>query len=119
MAWESDPTPGENGTKLVRRRGEAFVADGTERRFGGIEEIEVTELERRLDGDGEGLFLLDVRGPYEWGIANLGEPLLATLLAIPILAEHPGAGLLAGGPLVIAGLFVGLTWATSVPPSSP
>lgn len=42
------------------------------------------------------------------GIANLGEPLLATLLAIPILAEHPGAGLLAGGPLVIAGLFVGL-----------
>jgi len=87
MAWESDPTPGENGTKLVRRRGEAFVADGTERRFGGIEEIEVTELERRLDGDGEGLFLLDVREPYEWEIANLGD-LGATLIPMNDLDER-------------------------------
>ena len=42
------------------------------------------------------------------GIANLGEPVLATLLAIPILDERPGAALLAGAPLVMAGLLIGL-----------
>lgn len=42
------------------------------------------------------------------GIAGLGEPILATLLAIPILGENPTAGVILGGPLVIAGVFVGL-----------
>lgn len=42
------------------------------------------------------------------GIANLGEPVLATLLAIPILGEQPEPALLAGAPLVMAGLIIGL-----------
>lgn len=42
------------------------------------------------------------------GIANLGEPVLATLLAVPILDEQPTTALAAGAPLVMAGLIIGL-----------
>jgi sulfur-carrier protein adenylyltransferase/sulfurtransferase len=41
----------------------------------GIPEIEVEELKRRLDG-GEDLFILDVREPHEYQIANLGGHLI-------------------------------------------
>jgi sulfur-carrier protein adenylyltransferase/sulfurtransferase len=40
-----------------------------------IPEIEVEELKRRLDG-GEDLFILDVREPHEYKIANLGGHLI-------------------------------------------
>ncbi len=40
-----------------------------------IHEIEVEELKRRLDG-GEDLFILDVREPHEYKIANLGGHLI-------------------------------------------
>ena len=43
------------------------------------------------------------------GLAVLGEPLLATLLAIPVLGEMPPAGVLAGGPLIVAGVALGLS----------
>lgn len=36
------------------------------------EEIGATELKERLDR-GESIELIDVREPFEWGIANLGE----------------------------------------------
>jgi drug/metabolite transporter (DMT)-like permease len=42
------------------------------------------------------------------GIAALGEPVLATLIAIPVLAEKPGIGVILGGPLIIAGVVVAL-----------
>lgn len=42
------------------------------------------------------------------GIVALGEPVFATLLAIPVLGEAPAAGVVLGGPLIIAGVFVGL-----------
>ncbi len=42
------------------------------------------------------------------GIAALGEPVFATLIAIPVLGEAPGAGVVAGGPLIIAGVIVAL-----------
>jgi drug/metabolite transporter (DMT)-like permease len=42
------------------------------------------------------------------GIVALGEPVFATLLAIPVLGESPTAGVIVGGPLIIAGVFVGL-----------
>ena len=41
----------------------------------GIPEIEVEELKRRLDS-GEDLFILDVREPHEYQIANLGGHLI-------------------------------------------
>lgn len=41
-------------------------------------------------------------------IANMGEPVAATLLAIPILGERPSLAVAAGGPLIIAGVIVGL-----------
>ena len=41
-------------------------------------------------------------------LANLGEPVAATLLAIPILGERPTVAVLAGGPLIVAGVVVGL-----------
>lgn len=41
----------------------------------GIPEIEVEELKRRLDR-GEDLFILDVREPHEYQIANLGGHLI-------------------------------------------
>jgi len=41
----------------------------------GIPQISVEELRRRLDG-GEKLFVLDVREPHEYLIANLGAPLI-------------------------------------------
>jgi drug/metabolite transporter (DMT)-like permease len=34
------------------------------------------------------------------------QPLLATLLAIPMLGEYPSTSLMAGGALVFAGVFV-------------
>ena len=40
-----------------------------------IPEIEVEELKRRLDS-GEDLFILDVREPHEYKIANLGGHLI-------------------------------------------
>lgn len=42
------------------------------------------------------------------GLVALGEPVFATLLAIPVLGEQPGAGVLVGGPLILAGVFLGL-----------
>jgi drug/metabolite transporter (DMT)-like permease len=45
-------------------------------------------------------------------LANVGEPVAATLLAIPILGEYPSAALWAGGPLIIAGVVMGL-WGSS------
>lgn len=42
------------------------------------------------------------------GIAALGEPVFATLIAIPVLAEAPGVGVLLGGPLIILGVIVAL-----------
>ena len=42
------------------------------------------------------------------GLAILGEPLIATLLAIPVLGEAPPVGVLVGGPLVVAGVALGL-----------
>ena len=48
--------------------GEAAVVDG-------IPQISVQELKRRLDA-GEKLFVLDVREPHEYPIANLGAPLI-------------------------------------------
>ncbi len=41
----------------------------------GIPQISVTELKQRLDA-GEDLFILDVREPYEYQIANLGGTLI-------------------------------------------
>lgn len=41
-------------------------------------------------------------------IANMGEPVAATILAIPILGEDPSLAVLIGGPVIIAGVFVGL-----------
>lgn len=49
------------------------------------------------------------------GIATLGEPILATLLAIPILGESPTLGVIVGGPFIIAGVYVGLRGATVEP----
>jgi drug/metabolite transporter (DMT)-like permease len=42
------------------------------------------------------------------GIAGLGEPILATLLAIPILGENPTTGVIVGGPLILAGVLIGI-----------
>ena len=42
-------------------------------------------------------------------LAILGEPVIAILLAIPILGEQPGVGVAIGGPLIIAGVLVGLS----------
>lgn len=42
------------------------------------------------------------------GLAIAGEPVVSTLLAIPTLGELPTAGVLIGGPLIIAGVVVGL-----------
>ncbi|MEP6870233.1 MAG: DMT family transporter [Anaerolineaceae bacterium] len=41
-------------------------------------------------------------------IANMGEPVAATLLAIPILGERPTVAVLFGGPLILAGVAFGL-----------
>ncbi|MGI8925522.1 MAG: DMT family transporter [Tepidiformaceae bacterium] len=42
-------------------------------------------------------------------IANMGEPVAATLLAIPILGEEPSGALLLGAPFILAGIFVAFT----------
>lgn len=41
-------------------------------------------------------------------IANMGEPVFATLLAIPILGERPSLGVVIGGPIILAGVAIGL-----------
>jgi drug/metabolite transporter (DMT)-like permease len=41
-------------------------------------------------------------------LANMGEPVAATLLAIPILGERPTLAVVIGGPFIIAGVMVGL-----------
>ncbi len=41
-------------------------------------------------------------------LANMGEPLLATLLAIPILSEDPTWAVIAGAPFILAGVVIGL-----------
>ena len=41
-------------------------------------------------------------------IANMGEPVAATLLAIPILGERPTVAVVFGGPLILAGVAIGL-----------
>jgi len=42
------------------------------------------------------------------GIAHLGEPLFATVLAVIILSEGPNPAVLVGAPLILGGLAVGL-----------
>lgn len=42
------------------------------------------------------------------GLAIAGEPVVSTFLAIPALGEWPSLGVLLGGPLIIAGVVVGL-----------
>ncbi len=51
------------------------------------------------------------------GLAILGEPLLATLYAIPVLGETPPVGALIGGPLILAGVALGLSRARE--PAAP
>ncbi len=51
--------------------GSAAAADGDEEEM-GVPEITVTDLKARLDR-GEPMTIIDVREPYEWGIANLKE----------------------------------------------
>jgi drug/metabolite transporter (DMT)-like permease len=55
-------------------------------------------------------------------VALLSEPVGATLLAIPILAQLPSAERIAGGALILAGIFVA-AWAEAraarVPPADP
>lgn len=41
-------------------------------------------------------------------IAGMGEPVAATLLAIPILGERPSLAVLFGGPVILAGVAAGL-----------
>ncbi len=53
------------------------------------------------------------------GLAILGEPLLATLYAIPVLGETPPIGVLIGGPLIVAGVALGLSGSGSREPVEP
>ncbi len=53
------------------------------------------------------------------GLAILGEPLLATLYAIPVLGETPPIGVLVGGPLIVAGVALGLSGSGSRGPVEP
>ena len=41
-------------------------------------------------------------------LATLGEPVIATFLAFVILSEAPTVGVLAGGPLILLGVVIGL-----------
>ncbi len=41
-------------------------------------------------------------------LVNMGEPVAATLLAIPILGERPTVAVVFGGPLILIGVAVGL-----------
>ena len=41
-------------------------------------------------------------------IANMGEPVAATLLAIPIHGERPSVAVVFGGPLILLGVAIGL-----------
>ncbi len=50
-------------------------------------------------------------------LANVGEPLAATLLAIPILGEYPSRALWVGGPLIMAGVVIGLRRGTATRPA--
>jgi drug/metabolite transporter (DMT)-like permease len=50
------------------------------------------------------------------GIVSLGEPILATLLAVPVLGENPTLGVALGGPLVLAGVYVALRGTHAGPP---
>jgi len=65
------PSPASVGPLEVARDkavGEAAMVDG-------IPQISVEELKRKLDAK-EDVFVLDVREPYEYPIANLGAPLI-------------------------------------------
>ena len=53
------------------------------------------------------------------GLAILGEPLLATLYAIPVLGETPPVGVLIGGPLIVVGVALGLSVAGRAPAAPP
>ncbi len=53
------------------------------------------------------------------GLAILGEPLLATLYAIPVLGETPPVGVLVGGPLIVVGVALGLSSAARREPAAP
>lgn len=39
----------------------------------GDDEIDVRELEKRLEAEEESPYLLDIREPWEWEVANLGD----------------------------------------------
>lgn len=41
-------------------------------------------------------------------LAIIGEPIIATALAIPILGEWPTTGVIVGGPLILLGIAVGM-----------
>jgi drug/metabolite transporter (DMT)-like permease len=41
-------------------------------------------------------------------LVNMVEPVAATLLAIPVLAERPSGAVILGGPLIVLGVVVGL-----------
>ena len=53
------------------------------------------------------------------GLAILGEPLLATLYAIPVLGETPPIGVLVGGPLIVVGVALGLSASRRDEPAAP
>ena len=53
------------------------------------------------------------------GLAILGEPLLATLYAIPVLGETPPVGVLVGGPLIVVGVALGLSGSGRAPAAPP
>ncbi len=65
-------------TRLIDYQQFCGIAPGTAQETNlknGIPQISVTELKRRLDA-GEDLFILDVREPYEYQIANIGGTLI-------------------------------------------
>ena len=53
------------------------------------------------------------------GLAILGEPLLATIYAIPVLGETPPVGVLVGGPLIVVGVALGLSASRRDEPAAP
>jgi len=65
------PSPASVGPLEIAR--DQAVANATE--VEGIPQITVEELKRKLDAK-EDVFVLDVREPHEYPIANLGAPMI-------------------------------------------